>query len=160
MYLLNKMFEYIKTESGYKCPHCDYEKALQSTVHMHIKAKHSGAFKHKCSHCPYETSTKANLENHLANKHPEESNKMAIKEHSCPKCVYECRTAGQLRSHYILKHLTSEFEKLFVKEKENISCSGCKKEFKSRAAFVYHCVECLPDSATTFANDRIGLCLD
>ena len=154
------MFDYIKTANGFKCPHCDYEKALQSTVHMHIRAKHSGTFKHKCEHCAYETTTKANLENHLVNKHPEVANKVVIKDQSCPKCLYECRTEAQLRSHYILKHLTTEFEKLLVKKEKGFDCTGCKKEFKSRASFVYHCVGCLPDSATTFANDRIGLCLD
>jgi hypothetical protein len=127
---------------------------------MHIRAKHSGAFKQKCAHCEYETTTRANLENHLVNKHPEQANKVVIKDQNCPKCLYECRTEAQLRSHYILKHLTSHFENLLVKKEKIFECKSCKKDFKSRASFVYHCVGCLPDSATMYADDRIGLCLD
>jgi hypothetical protein len=153
------MYEYIKTANGFKCPHCEYEKTLQSTVHMHIKAKHSTDSNFKCSSCEYQTSTKGALENHISNKHPDESNKISIKEHTCPQCVYECKTEGQLRSHYILKHLKCEFEGLFLKTSESISCSECKKEFKSRASFVYHCVHCFPETIKQSELHKKGLCL-
>ncbi len=153
------MFTYIKTDNGYKCPHCDYERVLQSTVHMHIRAKHSGAFKQKCEHCPYETTTKTNLENHMVNKHPEEANKNAMKDLDCPCCTYVCRTPPQLRSHYLLKHKTDAVNKLFIKNEDMISCEGCKKEFKSKAAFIYHVVSCLSEEEKASEKDKKGMCL-
>ena len=151
------MFKYIKTATGYQCPFCDYERELQSTVHMHIKIKHSECVKYKCEHCDYETPVKSTLENHIQNKHSE---KAVLKEHSCPKCEHSCKTEAQLRSHYILKHLTTAFNKLFKTENDKISCTSCQRCFKSRSAFVYHSVGCLPEECSIYAADRIGLCLD
>ena len=136
-------FTYLRTEDGhFRCPHCDFTKERQSTVHMHIRAKHMGAFKHKCEHCEYETSTQQNLENHIANKHADVLEKPAPHV-SCPLCDnYHCRTKAQLRSHYLLNHLSNQINTLLVKT-ETWGCKVCSESFKSKAAFVYHCVKCL-----------------
>jgi hypothetical protein len=140
-------FTYLRTEDGkFRCPHCDFTKERQSTVHMHIRAKHMGAFKHKCEHCDYETSTQQNLENHMGNKHPEQLNKPAPHV-SCPSCLtYQCRTKAQLRSHYLLNHLTKEVDAMLEKTETSWNCTTCKECFKSKAAFVYHSVKCLDPS--------------
>lgn len=151
-------FEYVRTPEGhYQCPYCDYSKELQSTVHMHIRAKHSGAYKHKCEHCPYETSTQQNLENHMASKHPEKLEKPAAHV-SCPSCKnYQCRTKGQLRSHYLLNHLTKELHDLLDISESSWNCKTCEQSFKSKAAFTYHSVKCLPEYVKQTHKD--GLCL-
>jgi hypothetical protein len=136
------VFEYIRTESGeFQCPHCEYVKKNQSTVHMHIRAKHSGTYKHKCSTCDYETTTKQNLEKHMASKHPEKSTPIA-KEFKCELCTFETKTKAGLRSHIMLKHFTDELNTMLNND-DNIQCNVCNEEFKSKPAFVYHTPKCL-----------------
>lgn len=151
-------FEYTRTAEGhYQCPHCHYSKANQSTVHMHIKAKHMGTFKHKCTSCEYETSTKQNLDNHIAAKHPEQLD-VPVKEVSCPGCSFACRNKAQLRSHYLLKHLAKYTDLLMKKMTTGeIECTCCNNNFKSKAAFVYHCVKCLPSDVKEHAEHKEGL---
>ncbi len=154
-------FQYIRTDEGdYQCPYCDYTKANQSTVHMHIKAKHSGTFKYKCEHCAYESLAKQNLENHIQSKHPttcQESNKTI----TCPHegCKFICRTKAQLRSHYLLKHLSDKINALLKKTETMFQCIKCQDEFKSKSAFVYHCVNCLPETVADNPNHCVGLAL-
>lgn len=133
-----KFLEYHRTESGeYKCPHCDYVKKNQSTVHMHIKAKHYGTYKHKCSTCDYEASTKQILERHIEAKHS------STKKGFTCLCGYECRQKSQLRSHYLLKHFAEETNDLMEKQKDKIvECKECHELFKSKPAFVYHVPKC------------------
>jgi hypothetical protein len=152
-------FQYERTDDGdYKCPHCDYTKTNQSTVHMHIKAKHSGTFKHKCEHCDYETISKQNLDNHMICKHPNQSEPVA-KDVTCPSCDYKCRTKAHLRSHYLVKHMTKEVNDLMVKKNDSIQCTCCQKDFPNRNGFLYHCVTCLPDSVAENHNHLVGLAL-
>jgi KRAB domain-containing zinc finger protein len=154
-------YQYKRTAEGeYKCPYCDYSKQLQSTVHMHIKAKHSGTFKFKCDHCDYETISKQCLDNHLYAKHPSTCEK-DDNEVKCPHegCKYTCRTKGHLRSHYLLKHLSEQVNALMTKKEECIGCTSCQGTFKSKPSFIYHCVNCLPDSVADNENHCIGLAL-
>jgi hypothetical protein len=154
-------FTYNRTIHGeYQCPYCDFTKANQSTVHMHIKAKHNGTFKYKCEHCDYATLAKQNLENHIQSKHQhacEENNKNV----KCPheECKFTCRTKAQLRSHYLLKHLTNEVNSIMMKKDESFTCSCCQDEFKSKPAFIYHCVKCLPENVADNPNHCLGLAL-
>lgn len=142
---------YERTADGkIKCPHCDYTRPVKnmSSVCMHIKAKHSGAFKHKCSDCNYETAIKQNLENHILAKHPETSDK-AQKELNCPctDCQYVTHKKGQLRSHYILKHMSKQLEDITGKTEDgHLQCTHCGTLFPSKPAFVYHSINC-------FSND-------
>jgi hypothetical protein len=154
-------FTYNRTEDGsYQCPYCEYTKANQSTVHMHIKAKHNGTFKYKCEHCDYKTMAKQNLENHIHSKHADCCNE-DTKNIQCPheECKFTCRTKAQLRSHYLLKHLTKEVNTLMVQKDEHIACSCCHTEFKSKPAFIYHCVTCLPGEVADHPNHLLGLAL-
>jgi ribosomal protein L37AE/L43A len=144
-------FKYKRTESGlFLCPHCnDYAPngANQNTVHMHIRAKHSGNFKHKCKRCDFETSTEQTLQNHIAAKHPADLKEARI-DFECPldTCEYSCMTKGGLRSHYLLKHMGADVKALQEKTDAGaFKCKGCEKEFKSKPAFIYHVPDCLPD---------------
>ena len=124
---------------------------------MHIRAKHGGTFKHKCEHCTYETAVKQNLDNHINVKHPENTTPRE-KEFECPSCPYESLTKGGLRSHFILKHLTKELNEFLGKtEKGEIQCTSCGELFKSKPAFVYHIVGCLPEDVKVRDECRVGL---
>ena len=129
-------FSYIKREDGLlQCPFCDYAKERMSTVHMHIKAKHTNE--------PKPVMKELDL--------------------GCPCCAFTCKQVPQLRSHYVTQHLTSALNTLMgntLPKGANLVCTECKVQFKSRAAFMYHCVKCLPESVKECAADRIGLCLD
>jgi hypothetical protein len=155
-------FEYLRTTDGsFQCPHCDFTKKNQSTVHMHIKAKHMGAFKHKCEHCNYETSAKQTLDNHIAAKHPEHAGEKK-KEFVCPEscCGFESMTKAGLRSHYLLKHLPAETAKFQGKtEAGNIQCTHCGTQFNSKPSFIYHLVNCLPADLLSADNVKKGLCV-
>lgn len=154
-------FEYLRTEAGeFQCPHCDFVKKNQSTVHMHIRAKHSGAFKHKCQHCNYECPAKQTLDNHILAKHPEHTEEK-VKEFVCPEtsCQFESLTKAGLRSHYLLKHLSKEAHQFLGKTETGIQCTHCGDSFKSKPSFIYHVVGCLPDDVKSSANAKKGLCI-
>ena len=139
------VFTYERTANGdFKCPHCDFVKTNQSTVHMHIVAKHSGTYKHKCKDCNYETSIKQTLDNHIAARHPDRL-KEAPKEFECIECDFKSQKKAGLRSHYLLKHLTTEVTNILGKTEEgHCQCTHCGTLFKSKPAFVYHTPGCLP----------------
>jgi hypothetical protein len=148
-------------EGNIKCPHCDYTKPLKnmSSVCMHIKAKHSGAFKHKCEQCNYETAIKQNLDNHVLARHPD-TTRPIIKEFKCSHqgCTYAANQKGQLRSHYILKHLTNEFAAIVGKTEDgSIQCTHCNIAFPSKPAFIYHSVSCFPAEVLLVPEVRLGL---
>jgi hypothetical protein len=153
-------FTYIRTADTVQCPHCDYVRPIKniSSVHEHIKAKHSGSFKHKCKHCPYESAVKQNLDSHILSRHPEYSEKKQ-KEFVCPAdCPYAANTRGQLRSHYLLKHLTSEVNSVLgTTQNGQIICTCCGADFKSKPAFVYHVVNCLSPDILADEEVRQGL---
>ena len=153
-------YTYIRTADGnVQCPHCDYIRPLKniSSVHEHIKAKHSGTFKHKCKYCVYESAVKQNLDSHILSKHPEHSEKKQ-KSHVCPSCPYAANTKGQLRSHYLLKHLSSELNEMCGTTHEGqIMCTLCGVQFKSKPAFVYHAVTCLSPEVLDDPNVQEGL---
>lgn len=155
-------FDYLRTEDGsFQCPHCNFTKKNQSTVHMHIKAKHSGTFKHKCQHCNYETCAKQTLDNHIIAKHPTEAGNKD-KEFICPDlcCSFESLTKAGLRSHYLLKHLPNETNKFLGKtDAGDIQCTHCGSEFKSKPSFIYHLVNCLPEEVKSSQNAKTGLCI-
>jgi hypothetical protein len=154
-------FEYIRTETGeFQCPHCPFVKKNQSTVHMHIKAKHSGAFKHKCEHCTYECPARQTLENHMAAKHPDQLENRA-REFVCPDtcCGFQSLTKAGLRSHYLLKHLSEHTNKYLGKTDTGIQCTHCGTDFQSKPSYVYHLALCLPSDITSNAIVKKGLCI-
>jgi hypothetical protein len=136
-----EFFEYRILDSGeYGCMFCDKSSKNQTTIHMHIRAKHMGDFKFKCEHCDYEAALKQHLDCHMAAKHTDV--KEIEKNFEC-LCGTSFRTKAQLRSHYLLKHLNEEVEELYLKgEGGKCSCSECGDEFKSKPAFIYHVPHC------------------
>jgi hypothetical protein len=142
-------YEYIRLADGsVQCPHCDYTKTYQSAVHMHITAKHSGAFKHKCSvtGCGREFAQKQPLTAHIASAHPE-SLDQPPPQYPCPHtgCEKEFNSKGKVRSHYMVKHRGAEMRKLLgTTEDGELICTHCGKICNSMPAFTYHVVGCLP----------------
>ena len=162
IYIVPKMtFEYIRTEDGeYQCPHCPFKKKNQSTVHMHIKAKHTGSFKHKCEHCNYECAARQTLENHVAAKHPDQLQEK-VREFACPHegCAFESLTKAGLRSHYLLKHLSKYTNMYLGKTDTGIQCSHCGTGFQSKPSYVYHVPACLPEEIRSDPVVKKGLCI-
>jgi DNA-directed RNA polymerase subunit RPC12/RpoP len=148
-------------EGNIKCPYCDYNKPPKnmSSVCMHIKHKHSGAFKYKCNHCNFETAAKQNLDNHILARHPDIT-RITVKEFECPheSCTYAANQKGQLRSHYILKHLTKELHTIMGKTEDNqLQCTHCSSIFPSKPAFIYHSVNCFQAEVLAVPEVRLGL---
>jgi KRAB domain-containing zinc finger protein len=152
------VYEYIKNEDGtFTCPHCQEVKKNQSTMHMHYRARHDGAYKHKCKNCQYETSTKQSLDKHIAAKHPDQV-KEKPKACACPSCEFTCLSKGGLRSHYLLRHMAAEVKKYLAHtEEDEIQCSHCGSEFASKPAFIYHLAGCLPNDVLNDTTHREGL---
>lgn len=150
------VYEYLKTEEGYQCIHCNVIKKNQPTMHMHYKANHDGALKHKCKECTYETATKQTLDKHIMAKHPDKAEEKP-KLFECPTCEFESLSKAGLRSHYLLRHLTKEVNKFFSKTDNQISCTHCGTEFASKPAYVYHLVGCLPKEVLSKRDVREGL---
>ncbi len=95
---------------------------------------------------------------HIKAKHTDEPKPVQKVLHlECPQCDYTCKQSPQLRSHYITQHLSAELKQILDAD---LNCTVCKKQFKSRAAFMYHCVSCLPQDVKGDAVNKIGLCLD
>lgn len=143
-------YEYIRPQGAggpFQCPHCDYTKPYQSAVHMHITAKHSGAFKHKCpaTGCKREFAQKQPLDTHIASTHPELLDKPTVL-YTCPHegCDKEFHLKQQVRSHYMVKHRGAEIRKFLGRnEAGEIQCTQCGRVCNSMAAFTYHVVNCL-----------------
>jgi hypothetical protein len=154
------VYEYIKNEDGtFTCPHCNEVKKNQSTMHMHYRSRHDGAYKHKCKHCQYETSTKQSLDKHTVAKHPEHA-KEKPKPCACPSCEFTSLSKGGLRSHYLLRHLGDQVKKYLGKnDQDEIQCTHCGTEFASKPAFIYHLGGCLPNDILSDKTHRLGLCL-
>ena len=142
-------YEYVRLADGsFQCPHCEYTKTYQSAVHMHITAKHSGAFKHKCpaTGCLREFAQKQPLTAHIAASHPELLETPAA-QYPCPHtgCNKEFRLKQQVRSHYMVKHRGAEIRKLLgTTDEGELMCTHCGKICNSMPAFTYHVVACLP----------------
>jgi transcription elongation factor Elf1 len=156
------VYEYVKNEDGtFTCPHCNEVKKNQSTMHMHYRSRHDGAYKHKCKHCQYETSTKQSLDKHILAKHPEQA-KEKPKPFVCPEqgCTFHTLNKGGLRSHYLLRHMAEQVKKYFAKTQDDeVQCSHCGSEFASKPAFIYHLAGCLPKDVIANESVRKGLCL-
>lgn len=155
-----KVQKYTKTTDGLSCcPHCNFTGKV-STVSMHVRAKHSGAFKYKCEGCNYEASTQQILNNHIAAKHPDMLEQKP-KDLQCPdqSCNYSCRTKGQLRSHYLLKHCTDIVKtNMSLTEESEIQCTCCGEAHASKPAYLYHLPKCVP-ADTWNTVDKVGLAL-
>ncbi len=81
----------------------------------------------------------------------------------CPSqgCEYRTHKKAALRSHYLLKHLNKDIAELCGSQEgvKGICCTVCSEIFRSKPAFTYHVVNCLPPDLLQQAEVRQGLCL-
>jgi hypothetical protein len=152
--------KYIRTTDGqFECPYCKAIKPRENTMHYHIKSKHTMEFAFQCSRCVGDDAPKflqrCGYLHHLARIHPEnphisttDLNPYAGKSYTCPmnNCNHSTHTPGNLEIHFIRNHLR-EYVPVYDKESK---CVGCKGEFRSSGAYLYHALTCfrsvIPDN--------------
>jgi hypothetical protein len=139
---------YKRDENGqYLCHLCNFTAKYGSTLHYHLKKKHTGDCSHVCKTCGYAFLHKFALETHIASRHPEMNQKHDVFHCNIPGCQFESLTRGNLEIHKARKHFPSlvntYLEKVEHENKKLYRCHCCQKDFKSGTAFHYHFVKCL-----------------
>lgn len=144
--------KYVRNDDGhFVCPDCGKVTEKQNTMYYHIKKNHTKDLPFeckKCAGCP-RFLQKSSYLHHLATIHPEddggESNPYAGVSYTCPfgDCGHSTHTKANLLIHYARSHCKAWIPS-FTKD---CKCSGCKKEFASSSAYLYHSVSCLIKSA-------------
>ena len=77
-----------------------------STMHYHIKTKHTGEFAHVCSVCKHGFLHAMTLQTHMAARHPEVRQATTLETYRCPldNCDFESLTKANRRIHFLRKH--------------------------------------------------------
>lgn len=144
--------KYIRNDAGeYVCPTCGVTKANQNTMHYHMK-KHSDSLPFSCKHCNKGFLQKQTLNMHISSKHSDDTDSDTREVFECPfdGCTFSAMTKGNLRTHALRTHFLDDVEEILSIDTETkiISCTVCDKEFQSKGAFYYHCMNCIaiPDT--------------
>ncbi len=120
-----------------------------STLHYHLKKKHTGDCSHVCKSCGYAFLHKLALETHMASRHPELNQKVEMFHCDCAGCNFESLTRGNLEIHKARKHYSNvvnqHLEIMDVDNTKLYRCSCCQKDFKSGTSYHYHILKCLED---------------
>jgi len=145
------MMTYQKDENGlFTCPHCDYKKANQSTMHYHMK-KHAEKLSHECKICKKGFLQKQTLDLHMRSKHPEQMKTregVEVKKFKCPidGCEFKSLTKGNCIIHCLRIHFQEEIKEIMEvnDDTKTITCTLCEQEFHNSCSFYYHMKECFP----------------
>ena len=123
--------KYIRTESGFSCPECDFVSERQNTMFYHMK-KHTGDKTHICPEpgCGMAFVQKSGLTQHRLIHGTSEGL-------TCPCCDHTSKTKANLLIHIGRKH----GEDWIPPMKDGI-CTGCNKACASVTAYCYHAVQC------------------
>jgi hypothetical protein len=146
--------KYIKNAEGhFVCPHCEKVTEKQNTMYYHVKKNHTKDLPFQCKKCSDAPRflQKSSYLHHLATIHPEDAdteegeNPYVGVSFTCPasECAHSTHTKANLLIHYARTHCKAwipSFSKGSV-------CGGCKKEFNSSSAFLYHSISCLLSAA-------------
>lgn len=146
--------KYIKNADGhFVCPDCGKVTEKQNTMYYHIKKNHTKDLPFECKKCSDAPRflQKSSYLHHLATLHPEDatadcgSNPYAGVSFGCvfEGCDHSTHTKANLLIHIARSHCKSWIP-TFAK---GSSCGGCKKEFNSSSAYLYHSIGCLAKSA-------------
>ncbi len=143
---------YTKNEEGlFVCPHCDYKKSNQSSMHYHMK-KHEEQLSHICKTCKKGFLQKQTLDLHIRSKHPELAKTSDSKKFKCPfdGCDFTSMTKGNCVIHCLRIHFQEEIREIMNVDEETktIECTKCEQEFNSSCSFYYHTKQCLPMNNT------------
>jgi len=120
-----------------------------STMHYHIKTKHTGEFAHVCSVCKHGFLHAMTLQTHMAARHPEVRQATTLETYRCPldNCDFESLTKANRRIHFLRKHCREQVAQYqmesLVDGKKSIQCGCCNEQFKSGTAFHYHIGSCM-----------------
>jgi hypothetical protein len=139
---------YTKNEEGlFVCPHCDYKKSNQSSMHYHMK-KHEEQLSHICKTCKKGFLQKQTLDLHIRSKHPELVKTTDCRKFTCPfeDCNFTSMTKGNCVIHCLRIHFQEEIREIMNVDQETktIECTECNQEFNSSCSFYYHAKQCLP----------------
>lgn len=143
--------KYVRTEDGrFECPTCGVIKENQNTMHYHMK-KHDSSLPFSCKYCKKGFLQKQTLDFHIRSKHADsESEKSTESEtvYPCPfsSCEFEAKTKGNLRTHCMRTHFQEDADQLMLSDEvtHEICCVECEHGFKSKTAFYYHALDCIP----------------
>jgi ribosomal protein L37AE/L43A len=137
----------------YLCHLCDYTAKYGSTLHYHLKKKHTGNCPHVCKTCGYTFLHKIALETHVASRHPEVKTNVEMFRCSHEGCHYESLTLGNLEIHRARKHYADVVQKnlelIDDSNKKIYKCLCCQRDYKSSSAFHYHIVKELETHSLT-----------
>jgi KRAB domain-containing zinc finger protein len=153
---------YTKNEEGlFVCPHCDYKKSNQSTMHYHMK-KHEEQLSHICKTCKKGFLQKQTLDLHIRSKHPEVK-PVDAKKFTCPfdGCTFTSLTKGNCIIHCLRIHFQEEIRNMMEihDDTKTIECKECKNEFQSSSSFYYHAKQCLPFDKTSTKYTKLQQCM-
>ena len=141
--------KYVKNSEGqFVCPHCAKVEEKQNTMYYHIKSVHEQDFPFECAQCVDDKPRflqKCSWLHHLATHHPEtphpsesERNPYAGVSFPCAACDHTSHTKANTLIHYARTHC-KDWIPAFTK---GSTCGGCRKEFRSSSAYLYHSISC------------------
>ena len=146
-----KPISYKRDENGHLLCHlCEFRPRATaahplgnpSTLHYHLKKKHTTESSHVCKHCGNGFLHKIALETHIASRHPQANQPVEMVRCNHPGCDYESLTRGNLEIHKARKHYDDVVSRcLLHTEVENkivYHCVCCSTDYKSTSAFLYH----------------------
>jgi len=139
--------KYTKNNDGqFVCPHCNYTKSNQSSMHYHMK-KHEEQLSHVCKTCKKGFLQKQTLDLHIRSKHPESLKTNDAKKLKCPfdDCQFTSFTKGNCIIHCLRIHFQNELNQMMnINDDDEIECTECNQSFQSSCSFYYHAKKCLP----------------
>ena len=113
-----------------------------STLHYHLKKKHTNDCSHVCKHCGNSFLHKIALETHLASRHPQPNQTIEMFQCDHPGCQYESLTRGNLEIHKARKHYAETVSRCLQTAEmdgtKTLHCLCCQASFNSSSAFHYH----------------------
>lgn len=143
----NMPLVYQKNEKGlFVCPHCDYTKSNQSSMHYHMK-KHEEQMSHICKLCKKGFLQKQTLELHMRSRHPDHFTQTPNdNKFKCPfdNCNFTSLTKGNCIIHCLRIHYQEEMKEMMNVDPDTkiIECNDCGEEFHSSCSFYYHTKKC------------------
>lgn len=150
-----KKLKYIRTDTCFQCPHCEFTSPLdnQSTMHYHMK-KHDNFLPHKCKHCNMRFLQKSLLDFHITARHSNDAKKIPC---PCETCKYEDLRKGNVVIHFLRMHLKdciAEIQQPSQQEGCVAHCVMCNASFTNMTGFLYHASNCIsvPENHEMFSS--------
>jgi hypothetical protein len=109
-------------EKKHKCPLCQYQSDVKSTMQEHIQYIHKKGEQeqYQCDFCDFRTHRKGYLTIHLKDQHNV--------RYKCPDCDYTTKVLKELEQHQVKTHY----------EGETLQCEQCDKVFTNKQTLRSH----------------------